>query len=611
MIISKPANIMAFLSLSAIVIFATYYPAFALKGYQSNTLIVFLSLVFLVFAFLSYRNQNTEPYPLSSISFSFLLFLGWVILGRFYTVDQDMSMSTVLIHVGGIALLLGLSLRIREEEHLKFFLGLVLFCAGFMSAIAILQQFNIYQEIIPAATKQMSTGLYGHRNILATYLLLHFPLAIYFYVSSQTRTKKVIFGIISILIALALIFSRSRGGQLVLGIELLSVLIYFVREKNYRKIRDLIIGGVLITVVYFGLFSLVKVSQVKPLVEHINLTQIAAEKNRKAWVETPPSIANIFTGDKSPWHSLANRLVFWKTGWGIFKDYWLTGTGPWTFELLFPVYQDKEITEKTFSIMVKEGTKFGDHSPPHSHNIFIQTATETGLIGLGLLVGFLITLYSRGIYLLRKAPPEGRSFVFFLILSVTGFLIHNLIEYNWFQIQFIYSFIILLFAIDFLDRKYSPRKSSLGKVNSVIHSSVMTAFIIVATLSTMNYYKYQDLIYEKIISGTSMTNFNELTNEAKGYCPSCGWPALEMAKHLISQYRLTQNNAVLVSAETELKEVAFLTPFNYKHFIYLAEIRAFQGNWEGAKKLYEQAFKNMNMKQFHACRVLALNPDKC
>ena len=285
---------MAFIILSAIWFFATYYPAFGLKGYQSNTLIVSLSLVFLVFTFILYRKQNTEPYPLSPIAFSILLFLGWVVLGRFYTVDQDMSMSTVLIHLGGIALLLGLSLGIREKEHLEKFLWLILFCAGLMSAIAIIQQFGIYQEIIPRATKQMSTGLYGHRNMLATYLLLHFPLAIYFYVSSQTRTKKIIFGILSILIVLAIIFSRSRGGQLVLGIELFSVLIYFIREKEYTKIRDLIIGVVLITVVYFGLFSLVKVIKVKPLVEHSNLTQVDAEINRKAWVENPPSIANIF-----------------------------------------------------------------------------------------------------------------------------------------------------------------------------------------------------------------------------------------------------------------------------------------------------------------------------
>ena len=606
MLIRKPANIMAFIIITAIVVFITYYPAFGLKGYQSNTIIVSLSLIFLVFAFLSYK-KNTEQYPLSSISFSFLLFLGWAVLGHFYTLDQDNSMTAILIHLGGVLVLLGLILYVKQKEHLEKFLWLILFCAGLMSAIAIIQQFDIYLEIIPRATKQMSTGLYGHRNMLATYLLLHFPLAIYFHVSSQTRTKKIIFGILSILIALAIIFSRSRGGQLVLGIELFSVLIYFIREKDYAKIRDLIIGVVLITVVYFGLFSLVKAIKGKPWVEHSNLTQVDAEINRKAWVENPPSIANIFDGDKSPWVNLANRLVFWTTGWGIFKDYWLTGTGPWTFELLYPVYQGKEINDKLKSFLGMTANP----NPPHSHNIFIQTATETGLIGLGLLVAFLTTIYYRGIYLLRKAPPEVRSFVFFLILAITGFMIHNQITYNWVQTNFSFPFIFLVFAIDFLDRKYSPRTSSLWKVNSVIHSSVLTAFILVATLSTMNYYKYQDLLYEKIIPGNGVANLNELTNEAKGYCPSCGWPGLEMARHLISQYRLTQNNTVLVSAETELKEVALLTPFNYKHFIYLAEIRAFQGNWEGAKKLYDQAFKNINMKQFHACRVLAINPDKC
>jgi hypothetical protein len=400
------------------------------------------------------------------------------------------------------------------------------------------------------------------------------------------------------------------------------VLIYFIREKDYTKIRGLIIGVVLITVLYIGLFSLVKATKGKPWVENTYLSKVEAEINRKAWVENPPSIANVLTGDKSPWHNLANRFVFWKTGWQIFKDYRLTGTGPWTFELLFPVYLNDETTElykrelETYLDPSKgRDTDYGIHfshpAPPHSHNMFIQTATETGLIGLVLLIAFLITLYYRGIYLLRKAPPEARSFVFFIILAITGFLIHNQITYNWVQTNFSFPFIFVVFALDFLDRRYSTRTNSLWTVNSVIHGSVLTAFILVATFSTINYYKYQDLLYKKIIPGIGVANLHELTNKAKGYCPSCGWPGLEMARHLISQYRLTQNNAVLVSAEAELKEVAFLTPFNYKHLIYLAEIRAFQGNWEGAKKLYDQAFKNINMKQFHACRVLALNPDKC
>jgi hypothetical protein len=226
-------------------------------------------------------------------------------------------------------------------------------------------------------------------------------------------------------------------------------------------------------------------------------------------------------------------------------------------------------------------------------------------------MAFLIAVYSRGIYLLRNAPPETRNFVFFLILSLTGFMIHNQIEYNLTQTHFIYPFIFLVFAMDFLDRKYSLKKSSLGKVSSVIHSGVLTAFVLLGTLSTMNYYKYQSLIYEKIIPGTGVANLRVLTNEAKTYCPGCGWPGLEMTKNLISQYRLTLNPTILVSAETELKEVALLTPFNLRQFIYLAEIRSFQENWDEAKKLYVQAFKHKKMKALGACRVFSSNPDKC
>ena len=317
-----------------------------------------------------------------------------------------------------------------------------------------------------------------------------------------------------------------------------------------------------------------------------------------------PSIADIFTGELNAWTNLANRLVFWKTGWGIFKDYWLTGTGPWTFELLFPVY----LAEGTRGMA--EGLNY-TIKPPHSHNIFIQTATDTGVIGLGIFMVFLIAVYSRGTYLLRNAPPEARNFVFFLILSVTGFMIHNQIEYNWIQIYFIYPFIFLVFAMDFLDRKYSPRKNSVKKINSLIYSGVLTAFLLLGTLSTVNYYKYQALIYEKIIPGTGVANLRVLTNEAKTYCPGCGWPGLEMTKKLISQYRLTPNPTILVSAETELKEVALLTPFNFRQLIYLAEIRSFQKKWDDAKNLYDQAFKNIKMKQLHACRVLSSNPDKC
>jgi hypothetical protein len=118
----QPAHLMAFILLTVLVIFASYYPIFGLKGYESTTLIFSLSLAFLLSSFISFRAQNTERYPLSPISFSLILFLGWAVLGHFYTVDQDTSMTGILQYFGGAILLLGLSLNIKEEEHLQRFL---------------------------------------------------------------------------------------------------------------------------------------------------------------------------------------------------------------------------------------------------------------------------------------------------------------------------------------------------------------------------------------------------------------------------------------------------------------------------------------------------------
>jgi hypothetical protein len=190
-------------------------------------------------------------------------------------------------------------------------------------------------------------------------------------------------------------------------------------------------------------------------------------------------------------------------------------------------------------------------------------------------------------------------------------MIHNQIEYNWIQINFIYPFIYFVFALDFLDRKYNPRNNYDKIMSPLISSYILVIFTIVGALSAMNYYKYQTILYEKIITDTGVVNMRMLTNKAKTYCPSCGWPHLEMAKTLISQYRINRDPLILVTAEIELQEAKLLIPFNPKQFIYLAEVRSFQKNWDEVKKLYVQAFKNIKMKALGACRVLSLNPDKC
>jgi hypothetical protein len=482
-----------------------------------------------------------------------------------------------------------LVLNIKEEEYLIKFLWVAIFCAGLMGLIAITQQFENsgcigIVDLQTQCKMKMSTGLYGHKNALATYLLLHFPLSIYFFFYSESNNKKYLAGALSILILLGLIFSKSRGGQLVLIIQITSILAYFYLKKDYTKILGLFVGlglttGLLLSINFFS-----KIPASDRILNHI--------------------YGGLITGESSAWIGLENRLTYWKIGWEIFKDYWFTGTGPNTFELLFPNY----LAGSMLSLLAWEETS---QHPPHSHNIFVQTATDSGVIGLGLLLIFLISIYSRGFNLLRNTHPKIKIFVFFLILSITSFMIHNQIEYNWVQINFIYPFIYFVFALDFLDRKYNSKNNYEKKINPLISSYVLVTLTIVGALSAMNYYKYQTIIYEKIIPGTGVLNMRLLTNKAKTYCSSCGWPHLEMAKTLISQYRINPDPVILVTVEKELQEAKLLSPFNPKQFIYLAEVHSFQKNFDEAKKLYVQAFTHIKMKRFALCRAASVNPDKC
>ena len=326
LIIRQPTNLMALLLLVIIVIFTSFYPAMGLKGYESNTIIISLSLLFLLSNFFSSSAQRIERYPVSYIATSLIVFLIWSAFGYFYTVDQDNSFSSILLNISGIALLIGLILNIKEEEYLIKFLWIALFCAGIMGLIAILQQFHD-MRIPECSTRsasyslcnmQISTGLYGNKNALATYLLLHFPLSMYFFFYSESNNKKFLAGVISVLILLGLIFSKSRGGQLVLIIQIISIVAYFYIKKDYSKILGLFVGLGLTTGLYLSVYFFSKSPATDSLLGHV--------------------YGGIITGDSNAWENLANRLFFWQIGWEIFKDYWLTGTGSWTFELLFPKY---------------------------------------------------------------------------------------------------------------------------------------------------------------------------------------------------------------------------------------------------------------------------------
>lgn len=225
---------------------------------------------------------------------------------------------------------------------------------------------------------------------------------------------------------------------------------YLFKKRDFNRLK--IFGWSLIIAlgIYIGLIT------------NINQTTISGSETiggslvRRPWV----------------WQHMENRLVYWSGAWSLFKENWLLGSGLWTFKELYP----------------QTGLKF---NPPHAHNMYLQTAAETGVIGIGLLVACLINLGSTIIRTFKKGGAEAADLNFYIAVSLSGFLLHNLIEYNWLAANFIYYFIFLVISVEVLNRENANNKNwklMLGEKG--YWPKLVIIIILLGTFAVVQNYRY-------------------------------------------------------------------------------------------------------------------------
>lgn len=88
---------------------------------------------------------------------------------------------------------------------------------------------------------------------------------------------------------------------------------------------------------------------------------------------------------------IASRISGWKTALGIIRKHPFLGTGLDTFSLNFRQYMASDYEDLSGKLT----------QPGYAHNEFLQIATTQGLIGIGIYLWLLITLFKKGIELLR------------------------------------------------------------------------------------------------------------------------------------------------------------------------------------------------------------------
>lgn len=292
----------------------------------------------------------------------------------------------------------GLGGRFPGTNHL---LVAILLVGVAESLYGMLEYFSGHRHILyleGAGLMSSVTGTFINRNYLAGYLLMVIPLSIGYLLArgadqaigfrgwrnrlSALDGKSLLIGFGIIVIILGLLFTASRMGILSLLLSFTLISILFRDPRMGKKVSGT-------SVLIFGLAFL-----------------------WAAWIGLDAVISRFFTTSED----FKTRWMIWINTFQIIKDFPLLGSGLGTFAQIFPMY-------RSFPIL---------GLVTHAENDFLQLASETGLVGVGILSILFIFLLKKAIVGIRSlSSGEPRRYIAIgAMVGILGLMLHSLVERN-------------------------------------------------------------------------------------------------------------------------------------------------------------------------------------
>lgn len=282
----------------------------------------------------------------------------------------------------------------------KIVYTLIIF-AGLMAFYGILQDLAKAEAIYG-----LRPVIYG--NLFASYVNKHhfaalmemtIALTLGLLFMQATKKDKLLLLIIAVLLmGIAIVMTGSRGGFLSLvGILFFLVLLTVIygdkkhsEEKSFLSRKNLIVVGssFLLVLVLFGI-----------------TVWLGAGADAVRSVGLEGSNPNDFTN---------GRLHFWTVTLDIIRNNPIIGSGLDSYGISFPQYDSWN----------------GQFRLEHAHNDYLQTLSDSGIIGFGLLIMFIVLLFKQGLNVIRTSNDRFRRGVAMGALAgCFGVLIHSLFDF--------------------------------------------------------------------------------------------------------------------------------------------------------------------------------------
>lgn len=287
-----------------------------------------------------------------------------------------------------------------SERRRKVLLTLAVF--GFaVSVFAIVQRLTYNGKMYwvrPVSIYIAPYGPYGNYNHFAGLVELILPLPLAFLLFARIKFEQRLIWLIGlVMMAVALVFSGSRGGILALGVELLAMMLIAVWVQRRGLSEEISLAGnkliaagalasVLLLVMWIGY---------EPLAKRFNLLRQGSGE-----------------------YSLVTRTEYWRGALQMIQDHPLTGVGLGAFQTAYPAYGRSSVKNERLE---------------HTHNDYLQLLTDAGLVGGLIGLWFLLELFRglrRQFQQLDRMRSNDRSLMFGGYVALLGIAVHSFLDFN-------------------------------------------------------------------------------------------------------------------------------------------------------------------------------------
>jgi hypothetical protein len=572
------------------------------ESFPESIFLSLCSIILLVFSVLQLNTHDKNNIRFSIISVFLLLFYGWGAVGYFYTGSLDVSYSLVVEYLGVISLYIGLIFYFKNVVELYRFIWVVVCCAGVQALIVVSQKLSLGSYLLAFQGKSFTVSSFLYPTIFGSYILLVLPLIIFLRHYSIRRSHKIFSDFLFVLLMVSLLISGSKISWVGTIFQLIIISFYFLGRKDITSLKNMAVvifislttysvsnlfleKGVDGFTAFFGVKSYVELGSKKQSFTQNDNNIGVIDQSSNSFIKNDTNIpiidqsSNSFVQDEK-FNNLKIRLYYWKSAWEIIKDNFIKGTGPNTFSLIAPLYlfdikYQQSFVTKSSSVM----------NPSSAHSFYFQTASDLGIVGLGLFLVMICFVYFKSFYLFREIDRPAHNLNFYVIVSLTGYLFHNLFEFNWYPSEFIYTFTILIFIVDLSTRDYLFKSSD----SEIIYSRCLSVFvwcvILTSFVVTLNYYFYLKTFKpDGVFLYKKSTDWDKNIERAKVMCPRCSEPFLIKGQDLLSKYNISLNPVLLSDARFEFDKAIQNNPLDLRSIPFLIKLLSLEGEFDRAKK---------------------------